>query len=81
MLLNLEKQNPQSVAAIDSYENHLTYQALIDFSEEIGQIIPKLIIKCTFGCSLSTTIKGFVSSSIYLCAGRNGFSLFFPGCF
>ena len=41
MLLNLEKQNPQSVAAIDSYGNQLTYQALIDFSEEISRVIPK----------------------------------------
>ena len=40
MILQLNKHPQEAIAAIDAMENILTYGELVDFSNEIGTLIP-----------------------------------------
>ena len=75
MFLELDKKDPQKIAAIDSNERKCTYGEIVDFSESLGKLIPKrslVMLLCQntvpallvyLGCIVNKIVPMLVSAS------------------
>ena len=67
MILNLDKWPRESLAAIDSQEGHLAYGEVVDFSEEVKNLLPA---RSLFFLLVENNVGGIAWTISNICAGN-----------